>query len=100
MGFCEALEPKDDPPEDLDRTDDGFRCIFNSCCRSNGGAVEERTARVKVPVPSELLVPSGDELILMCYVLFTLFCLLIEGFIFALRLKAFLNFIDGKTSLG
>ena len=65
MGFCEALEPKDDPPEDLDRTDEGFRCIFNNCCRSNGGAVEERTARVKVPVPSELLVPSGEELILM-----------------------------------
>ena len=100
MGFCEALEPKDDPPEDLDRTDDGFRCIFNSCCRSNGGAVEERTARVKVPVPSELLVPSGDELILMFFVLFTLFYLSIEGFIFALRLKAFLNFIDGKTSFG
>ena len=100
MGFCEALEPKDDPPEDLDRTDDGFRCIFNSCCRSNGGAVDERTARVKVPVPSELLVPSGDELILMYFVLFTLFYLSIDGFIFALRLKAFLNFIDGKTSFG
>ena len=89
MGFCEALEPKDDPPEDLDRTDDGFRCIFNSCCRSNGGAVDERTARVKVPVPSELLVPSGDELILMFFVLFTLSYLLTEGFIFALRLKSF-----------
>ena len=89
MGFCEALEPKDDPPEDLDRTDDGFRCIFNSCCRSNGGAVDERTARVKVPVPSELLVPSGDELILMFFVLFTLFYLSIDGFIFALRLKSF-----------
>ena len=59
MGFCEALEPKEEPWEDRDRTEvavEGF-LIFNW-----GGAVEDRMERVMVPAPSELLVLS--ELIL------------------------------------
>ena len=89
MGFCEALDPKDDP-EDRDRTEatEDLR-IFNTG-RSTGGAVEDRIDRAITVMPSELLVLSE----LMVVYMFTNY-----GFIFALYkqvligLKWFLNFL-------
>ena len=57
IGFCEALDPKDDP-EDRDRTEgtEDFRILNTD--RSTGGAVEDRIDRAITVIPSELLVLS------------------------------------------